>query len=343
MKLPEPKKTKTGDYAIQLRLSGQSIYIHGRTPKECRDQARLYKSEYLAGIRTSRAAPLTLTAAIDAYIAKRQNTISPSTIAGYRSIQRERFRSLMDLPLDEKIDWQAAVNEEALRCSPKTLRNAFRFLVSVYRENAVTLPHVTLPPLENKTRAWLEPEQIRKLIAALDDSTALPVLLALHSLRRSEFMAVTWDDVNLEENTIRVSGALVLDENRNFIEKLTNKTAGSNRTVPIMIPALKKYLEAVPPEQRTGHVIKLSPHSISDIINRACRKAGVPEVGTHGLRHSFASLCYHLGLSELETMRLGGWSDAQTMRKIYTHLSEKDRLKAETKLMQFYQNAYENA
>ena len=35
------------------------------------------------------------------------------------------------LPIDAKTDWQAAYNEEALLCSPKTLRNAFRFVVYV--------------------------------------------------------------------------------------------------------------------------------------------------------------------------------------------------------------------
>jgi hypothetical protein len=39
-------------------------------------------------------------------------------------------------------------------------------------------------------------------------------------------------------------------------------------------------------------------------------------------------------------MKIGGWDDAQTMRKIYTHLAEKD-LKEKTKSMaQFFQNAH---
>ena len=96
-----------------------------------------------------------------------------------------------------KTDWQAACNAEALLCSPNTLRNAFRFIVSVLGENVINAPKVTLPPLNTNLRQWLEPEQIPKLIAAaVGTPSAFPVMLALHSLRRSELLAVTWDDID---------------------------------------------------------------------------------------------------------------------------------------------------
>ena len=343
MKLPEPKRRPSGVWYIQLKLGGGSQYINGRTAKECRDKARLYKAEYLSGVREIRQGPKTLSSAIDDYIDKRRNTLSPSTIEGYRHIQRGRFKEIMPLPIDAKTDWQAVCNAEALLCAPKTLRNAYRFVVSVMADNGIVLPKITLPPLESKPRAWLEPDQIRILVSSVEGDAAIPVLLALHSLRRSELLAVTWDDIDLDREIIRVSGAVVMDENRNYIEKPTNKTQSSARSVPIMIPELTAVLRAVPEEKRTGHLVTVSPNQVPVVINRACRAAGVPEVGTHGLRHSFASLAYHLGLSELETMRLGGWSDSQTMRKIYTHLSESDRLSAENKMKTFYQNACKNA
>ncbi len=110
-----------------------------------------------------------------------------------------------------------------------------------------------------------------------------------------------------------------------------------------MIPELYDALSSIPEEDRTGTVIKINGNSILYQVNKACRLATVPEVGTHGLRHSFASLCYQLGLSEMETMQLGGWADNQTMRKIYTHLASEDRLKAENKIAAFFKNANQNA
>ena len=168
-------------------------------------------------------------------------------------------------------------------------------------------------------------------------------MLALHSLRRSELLAVTWDDIDLAAGTIRVSGAVVQNEDHHFVTKATNKTETSTRTVPIMIPELRAALEAVPQEDRTGRLIPYAPHYIAELVNKACYRAGVPVVGTHGLRHSFASLAYHLGMSELETMELGGWADAGTMRKIYTHLSQRDKAKAQNKMAEFFKNACSRA
>lgn len=344
MKLPEPKKRKSGTWYIQLRLNGVSHYVNGNSAKECRDRARLLKSEYSAGVREIKKGVPTLTEAIDRYIEKRRNTLSPSTIDGYRRIQKNRFSSVMCLSLDAKTDWQAVCNAEALLCSPKTLRNAFRFVVSVLGENGINAPKVTLPPLNTNMRQWLEPEQIPPLIAAaVGTPSVFPVMLALHSLRRSELLAVTWDDIDLAAGTIRVSGAVVQNEDHHFVTKATNKTATSTRTVPIMIPELRQALEDVPPEDRTGRVIPYAPHYIAELVNKACARAGVPEVGTHGLRHSFASLAYHLGMSELETMELGGWADAGTMRKIYTHLSQRDKAKAQNKMAEFFKNACSRA
>ena len=76
---------------------------------------------------------------------------------------------------------------------------------------------------------------------------------------------------------------------------------------------------------------------------KICRENNLPNVGIHGLRHSFASLAYHLQIPEKIAMEIGGWSDYQTMRKIYTHLSSIDRKKAENKMAEFYKNANKNA
>lgn len=53
-------------------------------------------------------------------------------------------------------------------------------------------------------------------------------------------------------------------------------------------------------------------------------------------------LAYELGLSEMETMALGGWSDAGTMRKIYTHLSNSRRSEGVAQLGAFYASAGES-
>ena len=131
-------------------------------------------------------------------------------------------------------------------------------------------------------------------------------------------------------------GSTVRQSDGGFVDKDTNKNTTSRRTIPIMIPELEKALSLVPKEERLGKVCSGSYDRIWEKINSLCRENGLPEVGFHGLRHSFASIGYALGVSELEMMRLGGWSDTKTMHKIYTHIAEADLLKSQNKIAKFF-------
>ena len=87
MKIPKAKKLPSGNYCIELRLGGERYSITRRTEKECRQAAQLIKAEHLAGkkIEAAPKAPekVTLEDAIDRFIAKRDNVLSPSTVLLY--------------------------------------------------------------------------------------------------------------------------------------------------------------------------------------------------------------------------------------------------------------------
>ena len=80
-----------------------------------------------------------------------------------------------------------------------------------------------------------------------------------------------------------------------------------------------------------------------DVVDLVQRRAGLPEVGVHGLRRSFASLAYHLKWDMMTTMRIGGWDDDKVVREIYTKLSAKDIDKDVKKMRRFYQNSERNS
>ena len=110
-----------------------------------------------------------------------------------------------------------------------------------------------------------------------------------------------------------------------------------------MIPRLKTLLEAVPKNKRVGRIYQMPENYLYDEVNSVCEKNDLPLVGVHGLRHSFASLAHHVGMPEQEAMLLGGWEDAGTMHRIYEHISNADKLKAQNKIAEFFnpQNANE--
>ena len=346
MIVPEPRKLKSGSYFIQLRLNGVSVPVTAPTAKECKRQAELIKAEHRSGKRVvqEHKSDPTLGQAIDHYIGSRRNVLSPSTIRGYETIRRNRFRSIIKRPISTVKDWQAVVNKEAALCSAKTLKSAWCLAASAIAFSGLDAPKVTLPQIIPASRPWLNAEQIRIFVDAVHGHCCeIPALLALHSLRRSEIMALTWEHIDLNAGTIRVEGSAVFDAENKLIYKPTNKSRNSRRKIPIMIPALMVALESVPESERTGALLRCNPNTIWAQINRVCETANLPKVGVHGLRHSFASLAHHVGLPEEEAMLIGGWEDAQTMHKIYTHIAEADRMKAENMMAAFYKNANENA
>ena len=343
MKVPEPRKLKSGSYFIQLRLSGVSIPVTADTAKECKKQAELIKAEHRSGIRkfSKSSRTITLDDAIEGYINSRKEVLSPATIRGYEIIRRNRFQDKKDDKLAD-INWQKTISAEAKKCGPKTLKNAWGLMVSVLGYYDLPVPSVKLPQLVQPEKAWLEPEQIPIFVNAVKGkSFAIPALLALHGLRRSEIYALDWPAINLKKNTVTVKGAVVPDEHHRFVRKETAKNVTSQRTIPIMIPELTALLTAAQAVEQK--VVAGSPNSLCKQINRLCEKESLPQVGVHGLRHSFASLGYHLGISEREMMELGGWADTTTMHKIYTHIAKADRLKSENKLADFFKNANGNA
>ena len=343
MKLPEPRKLASGNYFIQLRLGGESIPVTAATAKECRDKARVIKSQHIVEGRAQRASGRnkTLTKAIDDYVAARNNTLSPATIRGYRTIQRNRFKEVMNTPIKNIKNWQEICNSEARIIGPKTLRNAYGFIVSALSENGIDPPEITLPQIAKNERPWLDYEEILSFVDVIKgEKGELPALLALSSLRRSEICALAPSNIDLKRNIIIVRGAKVPDEDHQYVIKSTNKNQKSQRSVPILIPRLTELLSA---SLDTDYLVTARPDTLRNQINRACKKGELPEVGVHGLRHSFASLAYHLGMPEKECMRIGGWADAKTMHDIYTHLAERDSQKYADAMREFYKNANENA
>lgn len=342
MKVPEPRKLKSGNYFIQLRLNGVSVPVTAATDTECRNQAQLIKAEWRAGKREieKKTKSLKISVILEQYITSRKKVLSPSTIRGYNTIKDNRFQSIMDKTYPEIKDWQEIINQEVIDgASAKTIKNAWGLMSSALDHAGYSVPDVKLPQIIPATRPWLNADQIKIFVAAVKGKDCeIPALLALHSLRRSEIMAITWEKIDLKAGQISVEGSAVFNEDNKLSYKETNKSKKSRRKIPLMIPELTKALEAVPEDKRTGYVVKCNPNTIWAQINRICLANGLPEVGVHGLRHSFASLAHHVGLPEEEAMLIGGWEDAQTMHRIYTHIADADRLKAQNLMAAFYKS-----
>lgn len=335
MKQPKATQLPSGMWYCRVRVGGKDISITRETEKVAIAEAMAIRAGVLDAQKTP--ARITLEQAIDRYIDARRRVLSPSTICGYQTIKKTRFQASMQLQLAtltaERL--QQMVNREACLCGAKTLKNAWSLIAAAIESETGSRPSVRLKQIVRKERPFLTPEQIQVFLRALRGrSIEAPALLALSSLRRSEILNLRWQDVDYAAGVIHVRGAAVYDENWKLVHKAENKNRSSRRDVP-MIQPLRIALEEM--EHKGEYVVTMNPSYLYEGINAICVNNGLPAVGIHGLRHSFASLAYHLAIPERIAMRIGGWANAATMHEIYTHLAASDVAKSASALLAYFE------
>ena len=128
-------------YSIQVYLGkdtdGKKVYrrFSGRDKNELLRQIAQAEAELKETKEKSETK--TLGEALEEYIVSRTAVCSPSTIRGYRSVQRNALSELQNRPIDEisQIELQKFMNEYAKTHSPKTCRNVHGLLSSILQNN----------------------------------------------------------------------------------------------------------------------------------------------------------------------------------------------------------------
>lgn len=331
VRVPKPRRLTSGKWFAQVMVDGTRVPVSGDTEAEYRAKAVAIKTGLLEAKKSPKVK--TLTSAIDDYISEKKAVLSPETIRGYKVVQRNRFPELMQMDIHKirSQDVQAAINEASKTLAPKTVKNAWGLIHPILKDFGID---VRLPQMVQKERPYLDPDQIKTFCAAVEGTDIeIPALMALLSLRRSEIFGLEWADIDLENDVIHVRQTMVYDENGKKVVKQTTKNVTSRRDVPILIDQLRTALKKARGE---GAVMKMAPNTLYRKINRVCEKYGLPLVGIHGLRHSYASLSASLGIPVHVSMRIGGWANDATMKRIYVHVLESDRSKYGKEMADFY-------
>ena len=324
IKLPSVERLPSGSYRTRCMVDGQRISITADTEKEVIAQYMAMKHGVIEAKKEKKPQHKTLEQALTDYIESRKDYRSPSTIYGYERIKKNNFRHAMQYDVFATTDeqWQQAIRaEKQLGRSPKYIKNAWSLVAASIEAATGRRPKVLLYQKEAKQREYLEPDQVDIFVKAVKGTPIeIPALLCLSSLRRSELLALTWDKVDLKKKVIHIHGAKVRSVD-GLVDKAQNKTDKSRRTIPIIPPLLEALKKA---DRVSNHVVTMTPDMILKNMKELCEANGLPPVGLHGLRHSFASRAYHLGIPEMIAAEIGGWNDLSTMRNIYTHLSQSD-------------------
>ena len=327
--VPVPRRQKNGTWWAEIMDKGVRYTIKGETEAEYYARAEAFKAGLIEAKNRGKGKQ-TLARILKDYIDSVEDILSPATIRGYRIVERNRFQSYMDKPVDT-IDFQRMLADEARKkLSPKSIVNAWGLVTAALKAAGIDRPEVKRPQLPGSDEDFLDFKEIKKFVAAAEgDSAEAAVLLALHGLRTSEFMDL--DVKQITKDKIKITGATVPNADNKYVHKETNKNDTSRREVPILIPRL---LEILP---ESGKAVTIHPSSVRRGIQRICSKAGVTQVSAHDLRRSFASLAFHLKWDAETTRQLGGWKNLDVVNKIYRKLADADKQRDVKKMQKFYQ------
>lgn len=289
---------------------------------------------------TSDSSNMTVEEAIDAYIQLKSNLLSPSTVRFIDNVKRNHLKGLKTVRLNKlnKNLLQEAINAEAGNNSPKTVKNVYGVITAIvgqYRSDWM-MPDITLPQQRKPVTKALNKKEIAKLLNSIDgDIIEIPILLALWlGLRRSEILALKWDDVDFEKATLRVDEAMVPNKEHKMVIK-PPKTTDSARTLNLP-PYIAEKLKLLPREG--DRIFNISEGLMSKHFPRLCKNIGIERFKFHDLRRSMATVGITLNIADKLIMARGGWNNTQTMKNIYQVVLESDLNEADLLMNNYFES-----
>lgn len=256
-------------------LNGKRIYKSFTA--ETKKESELLASEFLCGKQQKKENNKTLLECIEEYIASKDNILSPSTIRSYEIQKKHAYNSIKHLKIlkiDEDI-LQEWANKNAIKYSSKSLRNQFGLLVSVFKQQKISLDFsaVTLKKPDNNEIVIPTLDEMAKIREIIKETPIkIPILLALElGLRQSEIAGLQWKDFDGEK--IKIYKSLVPNKNNKFVLRTQTKSWKSTRTIDVLEPLksllIKEKAKVLNDEE---HISKLKPRGISKRFSLLCEK-----------------------------------------------------------------------
>lgn len=217
--------------------------------------------------------------------------------------------------------------------SAKTVRNINQVISSamdVAVKHKLILSNPTdgceLPKVGHKEMHTIHAEQLGAFLQEAKKSGVyeLYYLDLATGLRRGELLGLKWEDVDLAHGVIHVRRQVYRIDGE--VKEVPLKTKNAYRNISIskdaveMLQEMEKHRisEYVFPSPSGGPI---SPDSVLNMLHRVLKRAGLPAVRFHDLRHTFATLALQNGV-DIKTVSgmLGHFSAGFTL-DTYAHVT----------------------
>ena len=217
--------------------------------------------------------------------------------------------------------------------SAKTVRNINQVISSamdmaVRHKLILTNPTegCELPKIEHREMKTLPAEQLGAFLREAKESGVyeLYYMDLATGLRRGELLGLKWEDIDLQNGIIHVRRQVARVDGE--VKEMPLKTKNSYRNISISQDAVAMLTE-MEAHRSSDYVFPsstgglISPDSVNNMLHRVLKRAGLPSIRFHDLRHTFATLALQNGV-DIKTVSgiLGHFSAGFTL-DTYAHVT----------------------
>ena len=195
-----------------------------------------------------------------------------------------------------------------------------------------------LPKLEHQEMKTLPVEQLTSFLREAKETGVFEMyyIELATGLRRGELLGLKWEDINLEQGSLRVQRQVCRIDGE--IVEAPLKTKNAYRALPLSADAVEVLKEQ---KKKCGSSVyvfpsptggPISPDSVLHMLHRVLNRAGLPKVRFHDLRQTFATLALQNGI-DIKTVSgmLGHYSAGFTL-DTYTHVTTSAKKEAANRM-----------
>lgn len=243
--------------------------------------------------------------AIDLYIKARKGVISPDTVKWYEAKLRRLLGHLGDVGIDsitteDLNDWRASLfsrhlSEQTIDGYVRAVRTFFKWLKQKKRIEVDPADELERPALPDIPPKRISRDSIVALLRAAMGAGRVD-LARDHGFADIRDYALIRFFVMTGARQGGVVGLRLGDLNLGDCSALVHEKGSKTRVIyfdPDTAEALQLYVEVRPPVSHdwlwvTHRGVRLTASGTRQVLRRVAQRAGLPDVGTHRLRHTFA-------------------------------------------------------
>ena len=179
-------------------------------------------------------------------------------------------------------------------------------------------------PRQKKIK-FLNQFELHTLIKSLDLGNKinfdwLILLIAKTGMRFSEALGLTPKDFDFSHQTVSINKTWDYKEKCGFQQTKNKSSVRKIQLDWMVVSQFAGLIKNIPEDQPIFINKDIYNSTINSILARHCKKANIPVITIHGLRHTHASLLLFAGVSIASVAKRLGHASMTTTQKVYLHV-----------------------